>query len=179
MALGKLFELRGKQIIPKDDCEILLPIKAVKDKFPDEYLKLIAYLHYMNSMKKDDNPYADMDLKDRSDSIVYDLGIESNIEDPVILRALSCVDEKYTTTFYTLYKGIKASMDSIGKGLLTVTIDFNSKDGNVGNIIRIAKDYEALRNSFKAAYKDFDEESGNVRVRGNSRLAVDENDEED
>ncbi len=180
MALGKLFELRGKVIIPKDDCQIILPIKKMFDKHPEEHLKLCAYLHYMKSMKKEDNPYADVPLKERSDQIVFDLGIETDVDmSEEVQMALQCVEEKYYTTFYGLYKGIKSAMDKIGKGLETVEIDFNQKDGNVGNITRIAKEYEALRTSFKAAYRDFDEETGSVRVRGNSRLAIDENDLDD
>lgn len=179
MAMGKLFELRGKEIIPKDDCYIILPIKEMFEKFPDEKGKLCAYLHYMNSMKRDDNPYADVPVYERSDQIVTDLGITADTSDATIERALACVEEKYYTTFYGLYTGIKTAMDRIGRGLKTVDIDFNSRDGNVGNITRIAKEYESLRNSFKAAYKDYDEETGNVRVRGNSKLAIDEYDEDD
>lgn len=179
MAIGKIFEFRGKQIIPKDDCWTILPIRNVFDKWPDEHLKLCQYLHYMNSYKREDNPYADVPLDDRSDQLVTDLGIEADVQDPLIIRALSCVEDLYYTTFYGLYVGIKASMDNIGKGLKTTAIDFNSRDGNVANITRLMKDYEALRNSFKAAYRDFDEETGNVRVRGNSKLAIDENEDDD
>ncbi len=179
MAIGKIFEMRGKVIIPKGDCWIIQPIKKALELYPDEHLKVCAFLHYMNSMKKEDNPYADTPLTDRADQIVSDLGIEGDMDADVIVRALSCVEDLYYTTFYGLYKGIKSSMDKIGKALITTDIDFNQKDGNVGNIMRVAKDYESLRNSFKTAYRDFDEETGNVRVRGNSRLAIDENDAED
>lgn len=179
MALGKLFEMSGKVIVPKDDCYIIQPIKQVFDKYPDEHLKLCAYLHYMNSMKPADNPYADVPLKDRSDIVVSNLGIEADVDDDLIIRALDCVRELYSTTFYTLYRGLKTTLDKIGKALETVEIDFNQKDGNSGNITRIAKEYEALSKSFKTAYKDYDEETGNVRVRGNSRLAIDESDSDD
>lgn len=179
MAIGKLFELHGKVIVPKDDCYVIAPIKAVIDKYPEDYLKLIAYLHYMSSMKPADNPYADVPIQDRSDIVISDLELDVDVEDPVIKRAIICIEDMYYTTFYGLYTGIKTAMDKIGKGLKTVEIDFSSKDGNIAGIIRLTKDYESLRNSFKAAYKDFDEEQGNVRVRGNSRLAIDESDEDD
>lgn len=179
MAIGKLFEMQGKAIIPKDDCYIIKPIRAVIDKYEKDHLLVIAYLHYMTSMKPADNPYADVPVLGRSEIILADLELDIDPEDAVIVKAISCIEDIYYTTFYGLYTGIKAAMDNIGKGLKTTQIDFNSKDGNVSNIIRIAKDYESLRNSFKAAYKDYDEESGNVRVRGNSRLAIDETDEDD
>lgn len=179
MAIGKLFEFRGKQIIPKDDCWQMLPLRAAFEKWPDEIEKICYYLHAMNSYRIDDNPYGDVPIYERSDQIVSDLGIEADVQDGVMLRALSCVEDKYYTTFYGLYTGIKASMDKIGKGLKTTEIDFNSRDGNVANIIRLMKDYEAFRSSFKTAYRDFDEETGNVKVRGNSKMAIDENDDDD
>lgn len=179
MAIGKIFEFRNKQIIPKDDCYHNVHIKAMFDKYPDEHIKLCAYLHYMNSMKREDNPYADVPMSDRSDQLVNALDIKAEVEDPIIIRALSAVEDIYYTTFYGIYGGAKAAMDKIGKSLKTVEIDFNNRDGNIANIIRLMKDYEAIRNSFKAAYRDFDEETGNVKVRGNSRLAIDEIDETD
>lgn len=179
MAIGKVFEMQGKAIIPKDDCYIILPIKNMFDKFPEEHLKLCAYVHYMNSMKAADNPYADIPLDERSDQIVSDMGIEADVEDPIVKRALGCVEDLYFTTFYGMYQGLKAALDRIGKGLKTVEIDFNARDGNISNITRLAEKYETLSKSFKTAYKDYDEESGNVKVRGNSRLAIDENEEDD
>ncbi len=179
MALGKLFELSGKVIIPKEDCYIIKPISNMMDKFPKDKLKLIAYLHYMCSMKKDDNPYADVPESERQDQIIKDLELfKVNLEDPIIIKALNCVQEKYFTTFYGIYTGIKAAMDNFGKELKLARIDFNSKDGNANAIMAFTKNYEVLRNSFKAAYRDFDEESGNVRVRGGGKLAYDE-DEDD
>ena len=179
MALGKLFELNGKVIIPKEDCFIIKPIANMMDKFPKEKLQLIAYLHYMCSMTPADNPYADVPEVDREDQIVKDLELfKVNLDDPIIKKALVCVQEKYFTTFYGIYTGIKAAMDSFGKKLKVIDIDFNSKDGNANAIMAFAKNYEQLRNSFKTAYKDFDEETGNVRIRGGGKLSYDEDDDD-
>ena len=39
------------------------------------------------------------------------------------------------------------------------------------------KDYEHLRRSFKEAYRDFEEEQGQLHVRGGGELAYDEDED--
>jgi hypothetical protein len=174
MSIGKLFDLDGDKILPKADCYIIKPIKAVIDEYPDEYLLIIAYLHYMKSMRKDDNPYSDVPLDERSDQIVGDLGIKADVEDETIKQALQCVEEKYYTTFYGVYRGVKTILDKLGMKLMNEELDFSKKEGNSDSIKGWIKDYEQLRKSFKSAYKDFEEEQGDVKVRGGGDLAADE-----
>lgn len=174
MALGKLFELVGDVIIPKEDCKIIEPLKNCLDKYFAQYPKIVPFLHYMKSLNKDDNPYADVDLEKREDIIIYDLGLgEIDFTDPVIRKALACVEEIYKTTFYTIYKGLKSMMDKIGNALFIEEVDL-SKDGNSQNIMKLMEKYEAYRKSFKQAYKDFEEEQGQLHVRGGGKLADDE-----
>jgi hypothetical protein len=178
MALGKLFELQGEVIIPKDDCYIIEPIKAVIDKYFTQYPKVIPYLHYMKSMNKDDNPYSDVPIEKREEQIVYDLGLPfDSSTDEVLKKALICVEEKYSTTFYRLYKGIKSMMDQIGEKLSNIEIDFAAREGNATNILKLMEKYEAMRKSFKQAYKDFEEEQGQINVRGGGQLAFDEDED--
>lgn len=177
MALGKIFEMVNGAIIPKQDCEIIVPIKTCLDKYYKQHPKILPYLHYMESMNKDDNPYADVPLNSREDQIVYDLRLTIDTKDPVIQDALQCVRGLYYTTFYQLYRGIKATMDKIGKEMENLEVDFNSKDGNVANILRLMEKYEAMRKSFKQSYRDFEEEQGQLHVRGGGELAFDEDDD--
>lgn len=172
--MEKLFEIQGKTVIPKMDCYLMHPINDAIDKYGTN---IVAYLHYMKSMRPDDNPYADVPLKDRSDLIIFDLKLEINPEDPTIQSALQCVEEKYYTTFYGVYRGVKAMMDDIGKQLLTTTIDFTAREGNASNIIRLMEKYEQMRKSFKVAYRDFEEEQGSGRARGGAELADDEDED--
>jgi hypothetical protein len=174
MALGKLFELQGDVIIPTEHCKLIMPIRECLDKYFENYPKIIPFLHYMKSLNKDDNPYADVELDQREDQIIYDLKLgEIDFTDPVIRKALDCVEEKYSTSFYRMYKGLKSMMDKIAARLHLEEMDF-SKDGNSTNIMKLMKDYESLRKSFKQAYKDFEEEQGQITPRGGGKLAEDE-----
>jgi hypothetical protein len=175
MALGKLFEIKGTTIIPKQDCYILQPLKRVIDTYPEEFPKVIAFLHYMNSMSKEDNPYADVPLDVRPEQILYDLDLNLDLEDEVI-RAVRCSVWRKNTTprFYGLYRGFKSILDRTGLALMTEEVQFGGKDANMQNIAKFMKDYESLRKNFKQAYRDFDEESGGFRARGGGDLADDE-----
>ena len=177
MAAGKLFNIVGGVIIPKEDCYIITPLKNIHDKYPDDFPKIMAYFHYMNSMRPDDNPYADVPLEQRSDQILYDLSLKIDPDDEYIRKGLKCVEEKYYTTFYGLYRGIKAMLDKVGLKLMSEEIDFSARDGNATAITRLMEKYESLRKSFKQAYKDFEEEQGEMKVRGGGNLAVDEDDD--
>lgn len=176
MALGKIFELVGETIIPKEDCLLMHPIKAIKDKYPDDYLKIIAFLHYMKSMNPGDNPYADVPLIKRADTILFNLKLNIDPEEQTIKDALQCVEEIYYTTFYGLYRGFKSALDKIGASLLNTEINFEDK-GNAATIKGYMKDYESIRKSFKVAFKDFEEEHSDSRARGGATLADDENED--
>lgn len=173
MAAGKLFDIQGDQIIPKQDCYVIQPIKRVIDQYPLEHPKILAFLHYMKSMRPDDNPYADVPLHIRAEQIMHDLDFFVDLEDPVIKSAMDCVEEKYYTTFYSVYRGFKTILDKIGLQLLVEEANF-AKDGNMVAIQRMMQNYEAIRKSFKQAFRDFEEEAGDMKVRGGGHLADDE-----
>lgn len=176
MALGKIFDLVGDTIIPKEDCLLMHPIVAVKEEYPKDYLKIIAFLHYMESMDPSNNPYADVPLERRAEIILFNMKLNIDIDSDIIKDALACVREIYYTTFYGIYKGMKAYLDKMGAKLETEEVDF-SKDGNAATIKGYMKDYESMRKSFKVAFKDFQDEQGQGRARGGGELAEDEDDD--
>jgi hypothetical protein len=171
---GKIFEFVGKQIVPKDDCWHIAPLRAIIDEYPEDYPKVFYYLHCMKSMRKVDNPFADVPEAQRNEQIMRYIELYIDEESSLIVDALLCVEDIYATTFYRLYKGFKAYMDQAGDQLAILTPDFNKKDGNSDTVKAFIKDYKLLSNQYKEVYKDFDEEQGNLRVRGGQRLAYDD-----
>src|SRR6187399_2575590 len=117
MAIGKIFDLVGETIIPKEDCLLMHPIVAVKEEYPKDYLKIIAFLHYMNSMDPSDNPYADVPIERRAEIILFNMKLNIDVDSDTIKDALACVREIYYTTFYGVYKGFKAYLDKMGSKL--------------------------------------------------------------
>lgn len=175
--LGKIFELDGNNIIPKEECKIILPLKKIIEEYPEDHGKVFAYLHFIKSMNRKDNPYADVPLDRRTEIVLYDLGLEIDPDSTTIKAGLTCVEEMYYTTFYGVYRGIKSMLDKIGNALYSDDVDLNPKEGNMAPITRFIEKYEQLRKSFKVAYSDFEEETSGGKARGGAEMADDEEDD--
>lgn len=176
MAINRLVEKIGGIIVPKDDCWSVKSLRDIKENYPDKYKDIIAFLHYMKSMSPEDSIYADVPDDEREEQILRDLQLDIDIQSPLIKAGLDTFEEKYYTTFYGLYRGIKMQLDGIGKKLMTTQINFE-KDGNSNQIARFMEKYEFLRKSFKTAYRDFEEERGQSRNRGGADTSYDEDDD--
>jgi hypothetical protein len=49
----------------------------------------------------------------------------------------------------------------------------HGRDGNINSLVSAAKNFDGIRNSFKGAYKDLQEEQ-QTRTRGGGELAYDQ-----
>jgi hypothetical protein len=77
----------------------------------------------------------------------------------------------YETPTSRAYEGMQKALDRISRYLSTTQIT-DGKDGNIAQIRAIAKDFDAIRQSFKGVYKDLQEEQQS-KVRGGQGLAYD------
>jgi hypothetical protein len=78
----------------------------------------------------------------------------------------------YETPTSRAYKGIASMLDRLARYMEVTTITAG-RDGNINSLISAAKNYEAIRQSFKGAYKDLQEEQSS-RVRGGIGMAYDQ-----
>jgi hypothetical protein len=92
-------------------------------------------------------------------------------EDETIFTALKFCERMYETPTSRAYKGISSMLDRLARYMETTPIT-HGRDGNMNSLIAAAKNYEAIRQSFKGAYKDLQEEQSS-RVRGGQGLAYD------
>jgi expansin (peptidoglycan-binding protein) len=77
----------------------------------------------------------------------------------------------YETPTSRAYKGIATMLDRLGR-YMEITPITHGRDGNFNSLIAAAKNYEGIRQSFKGAYKDLQEEQSS-KVRGGQGLAYD------
>lgn len=166
----RLFELNGKVVKPTEHCYIIPWLKAIMDEFPDEYLKVYAYIYY-NSYLAPDNPYFNVKEDDREQKILRDLQPEFDPEDELIVTAIENCKEIYTTPTMDSYQAIKIMLEKLNHYLKTTEIT-DGRDGNIGPILRVAKEFESVRKSFKGVYEDVQEEN-RVRARGGAKLSYD------
>lgn len=168
----KLFDVQNEVVIPTEHCYTLKALKDIMDEYPEDYLKIYQYLFYMTCPNPDINPFFNVPEVDKEDQILYQIEAEFSTEDETIFIALEFCKRMYETPTSRAYEGIKKALDKIAKYMSNVTIT-DGKDGNINQVRAMAKDFDGIRQSFKGAYKDLQDEQQS-KVRGGQGLAYDE-----
>ena len=78
----------------------------------------------------------------------------------------------YQTPTSRAYKGIASMLDKLGRYMETTPIE-HGRDGNINSLVNAAAKYQQIRESFKGAYKDLQEEQQS-NVRGGIGLGYDQ-----
>ena len=167
----KLFEVQNNVVIPTEHCYTLKALKDIMEEYPDDYLKIYQYLFYMTCPNPDMNPFFYTPSIDKEALIMTQIDGEFSTEDDSIYVALQFCERMYETPTSRAYKGISSMLDRLGRYMETTSIT-DGRDGNINSIRALAKDFDSIRQSFKGAYKDLQEEQQS-KVRGGQGLAYD------
>ena len=130
------------------------------------------YLFYMSCPNPDMNPFFFTPDTDKEHLILEQIEAEFSTEDDTIHTALQFCQKMFETPTSRAYKGIASMLDRLARYMEVTTITAG-RDGNINSLIAAAKNYEAIRASFKGAYKDLQEEQSS-RVRGGIGTAYDQ-----
>ncbi len=170
----RLFDIQNEKIVPTEHCYTIKFLKDIMDEYNknDEYLKIYSYLFYMTCLNPDLHPYFNMIENEKEDIILEDVDAEFSTEDPLIRLALDKCEKLYETPTSRAYMGIKKSLDNIATYMANTQIT-DGRDGNISQIRAVAKDFDAIRQSFKGAFKDLKDEQQST-VRGGKGLAYDQ-----
>jgi len=168
----KLFDLQNGKIVPSEHCYTLETLKKIMDQYPEDYMKVYQYLFYMTCPDPDSNPFFHVPESDKEILIFNELNPKFSTEDDEIQRALGFCEKLYETPTKRAYDGIRKALDRIAKYMASTPIT-DGKDGNIGQIRAMAKDFESIRQSFKGAYKDLQDEQQS-RIRGGGSMAYDQ-----
>jgi len=169
--LIKLFDIQNNVLIPTEHCYSLKALKDIMEEYPDNYLKIYQYLFYMTCPNPDLNPFFYTPVLDKEDLILKQIEGNFSTEDDSIFIALKFCERMYETPTSRAYNGIASMLDRLGRYMETTSIT-DGRDGNITALVNAAAKYEAIRGSFKGAYKDLQEEQKST-VRGGQGLAYD------
>jgi thioredoxin-related protein len=167
----KLFEIKGKAIVPTEHCYMIKPFKKIIDEFPDNHIKVLAYIFYM-TCRSEENPYFNRPQDGVEREILRDIGADFEIEHPTIVAAVQRGKVLYETPTVRAYEGISNMLEELANYMNTVTIT-DGRDGNIAAIVNAAKNFDSIRKSFKGVAKDLEEEQSS-RARGGTRVAYDD-----
>lgn len=168
----RLFDIENGRVVPTEHCYTINYLKSVMDNYPDNYLKIYLYLFYMSCPNDDLNPYFNVPNDDKEEMIMRDIEADFMSDDPIIKRALEGLQTLYDTPTWRAYRGISTMLDRLGRYMENTQI-IHGRDGNMNSLLSAAKNYDAIRQSFKGAYKDLKEEQQS-HVRGGAGLAYDQ-----
>ena len=167
----KLFDIQNGKVIPTEHCYTLKALKVIMDNYPDNYIKIYQYLFYMTCPNPDLNPFFYTPDLDKESLILDQIEADFSTEDEDIYIALQFCQRMFETPTSRAYKGIASMLDRLGRYMETTPIT-HGRDGNITALVNAAKNYEAIRASFKGAYKDLQEEQSS-KVRGGIGLSYD------
>lgn len=167
----KLFDVQNGKVIPTEHCYTLKALKDVMDEYPDDYLSIYQYIFYMTCPNPDLNPFFFTPDIDKENLVLEQVNAEFSTEDETVFKALKFCERLYETPTSRAYKGISSMLDRLARYMETTTITAG-RDGNINSLIAAAKNFDQIRQSFKGAYKDLQEEQSS-RVRGGIGMAYD------
>lgn len=166
-----LFDVVNKKVIPTKHCYTLYFLKRIMDEYPENYMKIYAYIFYMNCPNPDLNPFFHVPDTDKEEMILKEVQADFSTDDDAIVEAMDICQKLYETETSRAYYGIKMALDNIASYMRTTAIT-DGRDGNIAQIRAVAKDFDSIRQSYKGVFKDLMEEQQST-VRGGQRLAYD------
>lgn len=168
----KLFDIQGGKIVPTEHCYTLRCLRDIMTEYPEDYVKVYAYLFYMTCPNPVINPFFDVAESEKETLILKEIDAEFSSEDDIIIDALKFCHKIYETPTYRAYMGIKTMLDRLARYMETTPIE-HGRDGNINSMVNAAAKFEQIRQSFKGAFKDLQDEQKSS-VRGGSDIAYDQ-----
>jgi len=168
----RLFDIQNGQVVPSEHCYTLKTLSDIIVEYPLDYMKVYAYVFYMTCPNPDLNPFFDVPESDKEELILAEIDAEFSTDDDAIVDAIKFCEKLYQTPTYRAYMGMKSMVERLGKYMETTEIE-HGRDGNITALINAAAKFDQIRQSFKATYRDLQDEQQS-QVRGGQNLAYDQ-----
>jgi hypothetical protein len=169
----RLLEVENNVVKPTEHCQIIKWLKVIQDKWPEHYVQIYAYIFYM-SCPSQENPYFNVPFDLREETCIQDVDLpeDFDFEADEIIEAIEKATVLYETPTIRAYKGITTMLDNLTEYMETTKVTAG-RDGNINSLLRIAKEFDAIRQSYKGIAKDLEAEQQTI-VRGGQNLAYDQ-----
>ena len=167
-----LFEVSGKEIKPTRHCYALKFLKDIIDAFPEKHMDMLKYLFYMTCPDPVNNPYFNINPIIRETKIIRDNNMHFSTEEDLILIALEKCEELYKTPTIKAHEAIRGLVENMMDFMGTQKWE-GGKNGNVNQFIKIAKDFDDLKEKYLNTTKELHQEQKIHGKKGGGQLAYD------
>lgn len=168
----KLFDVENGKVIPSIHCKTIKWLRVIEEKFPNSYLRIYEFIFYMTCPNEEQNPYFNILPDEREVVLIDDLGIDFSLEEDEIIQGLAKAMKMYETPTVRSHNSIVKLLDKMCTYMETASITAG-RDGNINSLLRMAKDFDEIRQSYKGIAKDLLEEQKTL-TRGGQMLAYDQ-----
>ena len=160
----RLFDVENNRVAPSVHCFTIFWLKELMEQYPDNYLKIFAYLQYMCSWNPADNPYLAVKEEDREEAILQDIVADFSTEDDLIIEALEKCKALFELPAYRAWQSSKMSLQAL-TDYQRNTKAKDGKDGNIAQLMALIEKLPSLNKQFSEAYKTYMEEA-QIETRG-------------
>jgi len=169
----KLFDIENGVVKATEHCYTINWLHDIMVNYPDNHLKIYAYIFYMTCPNPELNPFFNMQEDDKEDVILESIDLDVSTDDALITKAIEKCTILYTTPTLRAYNGIAKMLDRLSYYMETANITAG-RDGNINSLITAAKNFQSIRESFKGVLKDLEAEQSKTSVRGGQNLGYDQ-----
>lgn len=151
-----IFDMVGGKPVPTLHCQFIPTLKAIRDNFPDDYLKVYAYVFYKTCPDGTMNPYVNVAEEQREEMIISNIKPDSWLEDMSVLQAIDTCEKMYETPTLRAFKAAKKMIDKVAKYLDEQEIT-DGKDGNgmlIDKFMKSLSDYKDLYDKLEVALRE-------------------------
>ncbi len=173
----KIFDIQNGVVVPTEHCYTLYSLKRLMDLYPNHYLQIYQYCFYMTCYDPLINPFWNTKESEREEMIMEQLQPEFTTEDEGVQEALQLCIDLYETPTLRAFLDIKIGLEKLGNLMRNTTPIAGGKEANADTLLRIAKEFDKVRQSYKGTEKDLLEEQR--RTRGGEDLAYDQDGTDD
>jgi len=169
----KLFEVENGVVKATEHCYTIKWLQDIMVNYPDNYLKIYGYIFYMTCPNPELNPFFNVPEDDKEDLVLEAVNLDIPVNSDLISLAIRKCTELYTTPTLRAYSGISKMLDKLSYYMETAPITAG-RDGNINSLLAAAKNFQAIRESFKGVLKDLEAEQSKTSVRGGQNLGYDQ-----
>jgi hypothetical protein len=169
----KLFEVENGVVKATEHCYTIKWLNDIMINYPDNYLKIYGYIFYMTCPNPELNPFFNVPEDDKEDLVLEAVNLDIPVNSDLISLAIRKCTELYTTPTLRAYSGISKMLDKLSYYMETAPITAG-RDGNINSLLAAAKNFQAIRESFKGVLKDLEAEQSKTSVRGGQNLGYDQ-----
>lgn len=167
-----LFEVVEGELKETRHCHALKFLKVIMQKFPDNYIDMYKYIYYMSCPDPVHNPYFNMNEVIREEAVIRDNELDIDTELPEIIIAIAKCGVMYKTPALKAHEAIRGMIENMLEFVRDAKFT-SGRDGNVNELLKIGKEFKAIREEYRETTRELHEEQKEAGKRGGGDLAYD------